>query len=81
MFFSGAAFPLPEVTIFHIFGHSAGPFDLLSATHAVIALNKVCALGVGFGDVLYEIVMLIILSVLYFIIGVVLFRKMHLRGD
>jgi len=78
MFLSGAAFPVPMGTLFSIAGRDISIVDVLPPTHAVAALNKVFTLGVGLSGVLYEITALSILSVIYFGIGVWLFRKMHL---
>ncbi len=75
MFLTGAAFPLPRPTLFTLFGHSISYADLLPPTHAVIALNKVFTLGAGFQDVLFEICALILLTILYFAIGVWLFQR------
>jgi ABC-2 type transport system permease protein len=80
MFFSGAIFPLPRVTLFTIAGHAVGPYDLLPPTHAVAALNKVLTLGAGLDEVAFELTALTVLSVLYFILGAWLFRRMHLRS-
>jgi ABC-2 type transport system permease protein len=79
MFLSGAAFPVPMGTLFTLAGHDFNFADLLPPTHAVTALNKVFTLGAGLQDVVFELVMLILLSLLYFGLGVWLFRKMHLR--
>jgi len=79
MFFTGAAFPMPQVTLFTLGARSIGLYDILPPTHAVAALNKVMTLGVGVQDVVYELTMLFVLSVAYFAIGVWLFQRMHLR--
>jgi len=79
MFLSGAAFPVPMGSIFTLWGHDFYLVDLLPPRHAVIALNKVFTLGAGLGDVAFELTALVILSLLYFGLGVWLFRKMHLN--
>lgn len=79
MFLSGAAFPVPMGSMFTLWGHDFHLVDLLPPTHAVTALNKVFTLGAGLNDVIFELVALVILSLLYFGIGVWLFRKMHLK--
>ncbi len=81
MFFSGAIFPIPRMTLLTIAGRGFAPTDLLPPTHAVVALNKVFTLGAGLGDVLYELAALTILSMLYFAIGVWLFQRTHLRAE
>jgi ABC-2 type transport system permease protein len=52
--------------------------DILPPTHAVIALNKVFTFGASLKDITYELLMLVLLSVIYYAIGVFLFRKRHL---
>jgi len=80
MFFSGVIYPLPKVTVFAVGAREIGLYDLLPPTHAVVALNKVLTLGSGLGDVLYELAALTVLSILYFAVGVLLFRRFHLRS-
>ena len=80
MFFSGVIYPLPKVTVFTVGARELGLYDILPPTHAVVALNKVLTLGAGVDEILYELSALTILSVLYFAIGVVLFKKFHLRS-
>jgi len=80
MFFSGVIFPMPKVTMFTLAGHEFGVYDILPPTHAVVALNKVLTLGAGLDEVVYELSMLTILSILYFAIGAWLFKRYHLRS-
>jgi len=79
MFFTGVAFPVRGVTLFTMLGHTISLYDILPPTHAVKALNKVLTLGAGFNEVLFELAVLSLLSVIYFIIGVWLFRRQHMR--
>lgn len=80
MFFSGAAFPLPRVPLFSLGGRVIGLYDILPPTHAVAALNKIFTLGAGLNDILYELTALVLLSALYFAVGVGLFSRRHLRA-
>ena len=80
MFLSGAIFPIPSVTLFEIAGQPIGLCDFLPPRHAVIALNKIMTLGVGLDQVLYELGALVVLSALYFAIGMWIFRRRHLRA-
>jgi ABC-2 type transport system permease protein len=80
MFFSGVIFPMPPVILFNIAGRAISAYDILPPTHAVVALNKILTLGAGLGDVAYELSALVVLSILYFAVGVWLFRKLHLRS-
>jgi ABC-2 type transport system permease protein len=79
MFFSGAVYPVPKVPLFTLGSVEVGLYDLLPATHAVTALNKVLALGSGLGDVTYELSALVILSLLYFCVGVWLFQRTQMQ--
>jgi len=79
MAFSGVMFPVPRITLFTVGGHAIGPYDILPSTHAVTALNKVLTLGGGLHGVTYELGMLVILSLAYFLAGVWLFKRTHLR--
>jgi len=79
MFLTGAAFPLPRMNLFTIAGRSVALADFLPPSHAVVALNKIFTLGAGFGDVLYELTALVILTGLYFGVGVWLFQRTQMR--
>ena len=79
MFFSGAVYPLPRIRFFEIAGQVVSIYDVIPSTHAVVALNKILTLGVGLGGVLYELVSLIVLSILYFAIGIWVFHRRHMR--
>jgi ABC-2 type transport system permease protein len=79
LFFSGAIFPMPQITLFTIGGRAIRLFDLIPQTHAVLALNKVLSLGAGLGDVAYEMAALLVLSALYFLFGGLLFKKMQMQ--
>jgi ABC-2 type transport system permease protein len=79
MFFTGVIYPIPQVPLFTLAGRTVGLYDILPPTHAVVALNKIMNLGVGVEDVLYELGALLILSLVYFIIGVWIFHRRHMR--
>lgn len=79
MFFTNAVFPIQKVPLFDIAGRSIGLWDFLPPTHAVVALNKVLTLGAGIGDVLYELLVLVVLSLVYFAVGVWLFGRTHMK--
>lgn len=81
MFFTGAVFPIPPMPIFTIAGRTIGMFDFLPPTHAIVALNKILTLGAGLKDVAYELCMLLILSAVYFGLGVWLFGKVRLKRN
>jgi ABC-2 type transport system permease protein len=79
MFLTGAAFPLPRPTLLTLFGHSISYADFLPPTHAVIALNKIFTHGAGLQDIYFEISALVLLTVLYFCIGVWLFQRTQMK--
>lgn len=78
LFFSGSVFPPVKLSLFTLAGHTFRIFDFLPHTHAVVALNKVLSLGAGPGEVAFELAAMTLLSVLYFMAGVWLFKRRHL---
>jgi ABC-2 type transport system permease protein len=74
MFFTGSMIPLPRNEIFAGFAIN----DILPPTHAVLAMNKIFTFGAGIKDIGYELIMLTILTFVYYSIGVYFFRKNHL---
>lgn len=80
MFFTGAAFPLGGGRLFTLGDHTFYMNDILSPTWAVEALNKVLIRGVPAMDTYPEVMALIILTVVYFFIGVWAFRRRHMRA-
>ena len=79
MFFSSVIYPMPKVIVFTVAGHAIGLYDVLPTTHAVAALNKILTLGAHVSEVVFELAALSLLSVLYFFIGVWLFKRVQLR--
>ena len=79
MFFSGGVYPIPRILIGQIAGINVSIYDIIPPTHAVVALNKILTLGSGIDEVLYELVSLVILSLLYYGIGIWLFKRRHMQ--
>jgi ABC-2 type transport system permease protein len=75
MFFTGSMMPLPRHELFAGFALN----DILPPTHAVIAMNKIFTYGSSLNEIHYELLMLSGLTLVYFIVGLVLFRKNHLN--
>jgi ABC-2 type transport system permease protein len=75
MFFTGSMLPIPRNEIFAGFAWN----DILSPTHGVIALNKIFTFGAQLGDLTYEISMMLILTAIYYALGIYLFKKKHLN--
>ena len=78
MFLTGAIYPIPYQPLFIVAGHSITYASILPPTYAVIALNKVFTLGADLSEVSFELFMLTLLSSIYFLIGVWLFRRKQL---
>lgn len=78
MFFSGGMFPLPKMNLFAIGAYSFGITDILPLTHTANAFNKILNYGAGINDVLYDIFMIALLSVIYFMIGLILYKNRKL---
>ncbi|MFD1178976.1 ABC transporter permease [Paenibacillus puldeungensis] len=78
MFFTGSMFPLPKVNLFTIGGHHFGITDLLPLTHTASAFNKILNFGSGIADVSFEIFMIVLLTVFYFVLGLLLYQKRKL---
>lgn len=79
MFFTGAAFPLKSRTLFMVAGYPVNIQGLMTPTHAVSALNKTLIMEMNLKAVIPEIVLIILLTILYFIIGSLIFRNRHLK--
>jgi ABC-2 type transport system permease protein len=79
MFFTGAAFPMKSQPMFTIAGYPIGIKGLMTPSHAISALNKTLVMNMDLGSILPEIFSILLLTVLYFLIGAVVFRHRHLR--
>ncbi|UCE06781.1 MAG: ABC transporter permease [bacterium] len=79
MFFTGAAFPMEGKALFSIAGYPIAIQGLMSPTHSVSALKKVLIMGMGMKDILPEIIVLIVLTMIYFAIGVWAFQRRHMK--
>jgi ABC-2 type transport system permease protein len=79
MFFTGAAFPIDGYKLFTVAGYTFTLQGLMSPTHAISALKKVMVLDMGFRDIIPELVTLILLTIIYFAIGVIIFGRRHMR--
>jgi ABC-2 type transport system permease protein len=79
VFLSGIFFPVPFIKLFQLGNFKLGLFDLLPTTHAESAFLQIFLYGGGLKDVINEIVWIAALSALYFWIGVLLYRRNHLK--
>lgn len=79
-FLVGAFFPLPQVFV-TVLGHTFQVYELIPWTHTMDALRGVLLYGEGLNAVAYQIELSLILTVILFIIGVVLYSRTRLRAD
>lgn len=79
MFFTGAAFPLKNDALFTIAGYPVNIQGLMTPTHAISALGKTLVMNMDFWSILPELITILILTMIYFIIGALLFKKRHLK--
>lgn len=79
MFFTGAAFPIKSTPVFTLAGYPMTLQGVMSPTHAISALNKTMILGLGWRDIVPEMVALCTITVVYFCIGLWAFRRRHMR--
>jgi ABC-2 type transport system permease protein len=79
MFFTGAAFPLKSDPWFTIAGYPINLQGLMTPTHAISALNKTLILDMDVVSIIPEIISIILLTVIYFLIGGIIFRRRHLK--
>jgi ABC-2 type transport system permease protein len=81
MFFSGGMFPIPAIELFVLGGRSINMNDVLPTTHAISAFGKILNQGAGLGDVVFEMVAIVVLTTLYFAIGIWLFTRRHMKAN
>ncbi len=79
MFFTGAAFPLKSEALFTIAGYSVNIQGLMTPTHAISALNKTLIMNMDVSSIIPEIISIIVLTIFYFIIGGIIFKRRHLK--
>ena len=79
MFFTGAAFPIEGKAIFSIFGYPISLQGLMSPTHAIQALKKIMIMNMELKDIIPEIIAILILTAIYFAIGLWAFSRRHMR--
>ncbi len=80
MFFTGAAFPISGGKLFTLAGITFYINDILSPTWAVDALNKVLIKGQEIRETIPDLAMILVLTLVYFIIGVWAFKQRHMRA-
>lgn len=79
MFFTGAAFPLKSEALFTLAGYPVTVQGLMTPVHAISALNKALVMNMNLLSIVPEIIAILLLTLLYFVIGAIIFRKRHLK--
>jgi ABC-2 type transport system permease protein len=79
--FSGSFYRLPPMTVFTLAGYQIDLFDVFPATHGFSALRQVLSYGVRFEEVGFRLAAMLVLSMLYFGVGVVLFQRLRMRDS
>jgi len=80
IFLSGALFPMPAAPLFSLGPITVQAYDFSPATHATEAMRKVMIFGDGPIAIVYELVMLILLSTVILVGGIVLYRRLQLKN-
>ncbi len=79
MFFTGAAFPIQGKELFSVAGYPVTLQGLMSPTYSVSALNKVMIMQAPVWDILPEMTALILVTIIYFVIGIYAFKYRHMK--
>ncbi len=77
--FSGSFYQFTSITVFTLAGHQIDLFDVFPATHGFLALQQVLSYGAGLGEIAFRLGATLILSLLYFGLGVVVFQRLKMR--
>ena len=80
VFFSGAMYQIPPLTILTLGGHPIDAFDVLPATHGFLALQQVLCYGLGLRQIAGRLAAALGLSLLTFAIGIAIFRKRQMAA-
>ncbi len=80
MFFSGGMLPLPPLQLFTVGEHAVNLNAILPTTHSISAFSKILNYGSGLKAVVFELCAISLLSIIYFTIGVLLFKRRHFRA-
>ncbi|WP_042198378.1 ABC transporter permease [Paenibacillus camerounensis] len=81
MFFSGSMFPLPELNLITVHGRAFSITDLLPLTHTASAFNQILNDGAGLAEVGWGLIMITLLTMVYFAAGLLLYRKRRLAKE
>jgi ABC-2 type transport system permease protein len=77
MFFSDCFMPLPKIDIMQIAGHQIYLNDILPTATATRAMSKILNFNSGFNEIRFEILLILLLSLVYYTIGILLFKRKY----
>lgn len=77
MFFSDCMMPLPKINLFRLAGNTIYLNDLLPTATATRAVNKILNFNATFTEVQFELLWILGISLVYFLIGIILFKKKY----
>jgi len=80
MFFSGGMFPIPTISLFALGGRSINVNDILPTTHSISAFGKILNQGTSLSDLVFEMGAIVVLTVLYFTVGIWIFTRRHMQA-
>ncbi|NTV80662.1 MAG: ABC transporter permease [Candidatus Aminicenantes bacterium] len=80
MFFSDCMFPMPKIILFRLAGHAFHVTDILPTALTTRAFGRILSFDAGLGDVAFELAAIVLLTILYFGLGLAFFRRRHLRA-
>lgn len=81
VFLSGTVFPMPEMLLFSIAGHSLAFHQLMPTAYAADAMRRVMFYGEGLAEVSSQLMWMGILSLVLFILGAWLFQRLRLDRE
>jgi ABC-type multidrug transport system permease subunit len=79
VWFSGSFYRLPPMTVFTLTGYRIDAFDIFPATHGLLALQQVLSYGAGLEEIAFRLGATVVLSLLYFGLGVAVFQRLKMR--
>lgn len=77
VFLSGAFFVMAVPILFFWLDHPINLFDFIPASHGMLALQQVLSGGAGLSEVGFRTAATLLLSLLYFFIGVLVYRRVN----
>jgi len=80
VFMCGAFFAMPTLPLFNLMDHQFGVFDFLPATQAMQAMQMVLARGAGWDQVRFRFILMLVLSLIYFAVGVWVFQRAQMKA-